>query len=239
MSVYEVNTPRELLSDNDYPGRGIMIGKSADGKYAVVAYFIMGRSENSRNRVFVERNGSLVTEPHDPSKVADPSLIIYSALRTIDNKLVVTNGDQTDTIVDAIAKGGDMRAAIRTREFEPDPPNLTPRISGVLTFLDGDFSYEMSIAKSADADGTACNRFFYEYSAIAGVGHFIHTYVRGGNPLPTFVGEPERVSLGSDIDEFTTEIWQSLNEENKISLCTMFIDLKSGEKTSRLINKNK
>ena len=239
MNVYKIDFIEELLEKNAYPGRGIVIGKSEDAKCAVFAYFIMGRSENSRNRVFALRDGSLYTEPHDYSKVSDPSLIIYSAVRNIDNKIVVTNGDQTDTIYDAIAAGGDMRSGLRTREFEPDAPNLTPRISGVLEFSGDDFSYEMSILKSATPDGRACNRYFYEYSAIAGLGHFIHTYVADGNPLPTFLGEPERVLIPADIDAFTNGIWNSLNEENKISLYVKYIDLKTGEEQYRLINKNK
>ena len=239
MNVYKIDFIEELLEKNAYPGRGIVIGKSEDAKCAVFAYFIMGRSENSRNRVFALRDGSLYTEPHDYSKVSDPSLIIYSAVRNIDNKIVVTNGDQTDTIYDAIAAGGDMRSGLRTREFEPDAPNLTPRISGVLEFSDDDFSYEMSILKSATPDGRACNRYFYEYSAIAGLGHFIHTYVADGNPLPTFLGEPERVLIPADIDAFANGIWNSLNEENKISLYVKYIDLKTGEEQYRLINKNK
>ena len=239
MNVYEKSDIKELLKSNPYPGRGIVIGKSEDGKKCVFAYFIMGRSENSRNRVFVEKDGAIVTEPYDYSKVSDPSLIIYSAIREISNKIIVTNGDQTDTIYDRIRAGGDMRLALRTREFEPDAPNLTPRISGVITLNDGNFDYEMSILKSADAEGTACNRFFYEYKSIAGVGHFIHTYVTDGNPIPTFQGEPERVSVPNCIDEFTNGIWESLNENNKISLYVRYIDLESGKAECRLINKNK
>lgn len=238
-SIYKTDCICKLLSGNTYPGRGIVIGKSADGKSAVTAYFIMGRSENSRNRVFTEKEGNIFTEPHDYEKVSDPSLIIYSAIKKIDNKLIVTNGDQTDTIYDFIARGEDMRAALRTRDFEPDAPNFTPRISGVMTFADKDFSYEMSILKSADEVGSATNRYFYEYSAIAGLGHFIHTYVCDGNPIPTFQGEPERVLIPSDIDEFTRIIWDNLNEANKISLYVRYIDLESGKETSRLINKNK
>ena len=239
MNIYEINNLGGLLSSNPYPGRGIVIGKSEDGKKAVFAYFIMGRSENSRNRVFVEKDGAVFTEPHDFSKVSDPSLIIYAAIRRIGDKLIVTNGDQTDTIYDFLKKGEDMRAALRTREFEPDSPNFTPRISGVMTFADGDFSYDMSILKSADAEGSACNRFFYEYSSIAGLGHFIHTYVTDGNPIPTFQGEPERVAIPSDIDAFTSEIWNNLNENNKISLYVSYTDLESGKCETRLINKNK
>jgi len=237
--IYASFAPEALLKPNTYPGRGIIIGKSADGKCAVTAYFIMGRSENSRNRVFTEKDGGIYTEPHDYSKVSDPSLIIYSAIRQIGNKLIVTNGDQTDTIYDFLAKGEDMRAALRTRDFEPDAPNFTPRISGVMTFDNGDFSYEMSILKSADAEGTATNRYFYEYNSIAGLGHFIHTYVCDGNPIPTFQGEPERVTVSSDIDEYTNAIWNSLNENNKISLYVRYVNLESGKEESRLINKNK
>lgn len=239
MNIYEIAELPELLSTNTYPGRGIVIGKSEDGKSAVFAYFIMGRSENSRNRVFTEKDGAVYTEPHDYAKVSDPSLIIYAAIRKIGNKLIVTNGDQTDTIYDFLAKGEDMRAALRTREFEPDSPNFTPRISGVIDFKDGDFTYDMSILKSADAEGTACNRFFYEYSAIAGLGHFIHTYVTDGNPIPTFQGEPERVKIPNSIDEFTDSIWANLNPDNKISLYVRYINLESGAEESRMINKNK
>ena len=237
-SIYDIAELPELLASNSYPGRGIVVGKSEDGKSAVIAYFIMGRSENSRNRVFTEKEGNVFTEPHDYSKVQDPSLIIYSAIKAIDNKLIVTNGDQTDTIYDFIAKGEDMRAALRTREFEPDAPNLTPRISAVLTFADKDFTYDMSILKSADPEGSACNRYFYEYSSIAGLGHFIHTYVTDGNPIPTFQGEPERVKIPNCIDCFAGKIWGSLNENNKISLYVRYVNLETGEVNSKMINKN-
>ena len=237
-NIYNVNEISGLLSTNPYPGRGIVIGKSADGKNAVFAYFIMGRSENSRNRVFVERDGAVFTEPYDFAKVSDPSLIIYAAIREFENKTVVTNGDQTDTIYDFISKGGDMRSALRTREFEPDAPNLTPRISGVMTFDKGDFTYEMSILKSIDAEGSECARYFYEYPSRCGLGHFIHTYVTDGNPIPTFQGEPERVAIPNDIDEFANAIWQNLNENNKISLYVRYIDLESGAAVNRMINKN-
>ena len=238
-NIYDSFAPEALLRDNVYPGRGIIIGKSADGRCAVTAYFIMGRSENSRNRVFTEKDGGIYTEPHDYSKVSDPSLIIYAAIRKIGNKLIVTNGDQTDTIYDFLAKGEDMRAALRTRDFEPDAPNFTPRISGVMTFDKGDFTYEMSILKSADAQGSFTNRYFYEYNSIAGLGHFIHTYVTDGNPIPTFQGEPERVKIPSDIDAFTNTVWENLNENNKISLYVSYTDLESGKEETRLINKNK
>ena len=237
-SIYDIAELPELLASNPYPGRGIVVGKSEDGKSAVIAYFIMGRSENSRNRVFTEREGNVFTEPHDYSKVQDPSLIIYSAIKAIENKLIVTNGDQTDTIYDFIANGKDMRDALRTREFEPDAPNLTPRISAVLTFADKSFTYDMSILKSADPDGTACNRYFYEYAPIAGLGHFIHTYVTDGNPIPTFQGEPERVKIPNCIDCFARKIWESLNENNKISLYVRYIDLETGKAVSKMINKN-
>ena len=238
MSVYGINELPELLKENTYPGRGIVVGKTENGRYAAVAYFIMGRSENSRNRVFVEKDGDIFTEPHDYSKVSDPSLIIYSAVRTLNGALIVTNGDQTDTIKDFMVRGEDMRAALRTREFEPDFPNLTPRISAVLHFGKGDFTYEMSILKSADEAGSACSRYFFEYPALSGVGHFIHTYVCDGNPIPTFQGEPERVRIPNGIDDFTNEIWQSLNPDNKISLYVRYINLETGAEESRIINKN-
>ena len=239
MNVYKTDSVSDTIRGNRYPGRGIVIGKSEDGRHAVFAYFIMGRSENSRNRVFVERDGAIYTEPHDFDKVSDPSLIIYSAVRRIDNKVIITNGDQTDTIYDAIAAGGDMRSGLRTREFEPDAPNLTPRISGVITLAPNDFTYEMSILKSGTPDGSVCNRYFYEYIPVSGIGHFIHTYVTDGNPLPTFMGEPERVAIPSDIDALTDAIWESLDAENKISLYVEYIDLASGKSATRMINKNK
>ncbi len=239
MNVYQTENIGSLLSANSYPGRGIVTGMSPDGRCAVIAYFIMGRSENSRNRVFVEKNGSVVTEPYDYTKVEDPSLIIYSAIRGCNNNLIVTNGDQTDTIYDSVIRGGTMKEALKTREFEPDAPNLTPRISSMLTFGGGSFNYEMSILKSADAMGTACNRYYYEYVPTKGVGHFIHTYVTDGNPIPTFQGEPERVEIPADIDGFTNTIWENLNENNKISLYVRYINLESGKIESRLINKNK
>ena len=239
MNVYAKEDLATLLKNNTYPGRGIIVGKSADGKNAVSAYFIMGRSENSRNRVFVEKDGDIYTEPFDFGKVEDPSLIIYSAVKAIGNKLILTNGDQTDTIYKFLAAGKSSREGLRTRAFEPDAPNLTPRISAVLDFANKDFTYEMSILKSADEAGTYCNRYFYEYHAIAGVGHFIHTYVCDGNPIPTFLGEPERVNISSDIDGFTREIWENLNENNKISLYVRYTDLENGDVETRIINKNK
>ena len=239
MNIYKIHDIGELIKDNSYVGRGIVIGKSADGKKAVSAYFIMGRSENSRNRVFIEKdNGDVITAPFDESKVEDPSLIIYSAIRKYENKLIVTNGDQTDTIYDGLKEGKCFCKSLKTRAFEPDAPNFTPRISGMLTFEDGDFAYKMSILKSADEKGTACNRYMFDYTAIAGMGHFIHTYVCDGNPIPTFQGEPERVAIPNDIDEFTKTIWENLNESNKISLYVRYTDLETGKEENRMINKN-
>ena len=239
MNIYEVKSMAERLDGNTYPGRGIVIGKSADGKNAVAAYFIMGRSANSRNRVFTEKSDVVYTEPFDASKVEDPSLIIYAAIRKIGNHLIVTNGDQTDTIYKGLAAGMSFDQALESRCFEPDPPNFTPRISGMITFGEGDFTYQMSILKSGDEVGSFCNRFGYHYAPKAGLGHFIHTYVCDGNPIPTFQGEPERVAIPNDIDAFTTEIWNALDENNKISLYVRYIDLATGEETSRMVNKNK
>ena len=238
MNVYEIKSIEQRLEGNTYPGRGIVIGKSVDGKCAVAAYFIMGRSANSRNRVFTEKNGAVYTEPFEASKVEDPSLIIYAAIREYQNHLIVTNGNQTDTIYEGLAAGKDFDTALESREFEPDGPNWTPRISGKMTFADGNFSYKMSILKSGDAEGTFCNRFGFHYAPKAGLGHFLHTYVCDGDPIPTFQGEPERVSIPNDIDAFASEIWNALDENNKISLYVRYIDLKSGVQTSRLINKN-
>ena len=238
MNIYEIKTLSERLEGNTYPGRGIVIGKTADGKKAATAYFIMGRSANSRNRVFTEKDGAIFTEPFDASKVEDPSLIIYAALRNYENKLIVTNGDQTDTIWEGLKAGKSFSQALTTREFEPDGPNFTPRISGMITFADGDFTYEMSILKSADAEGTACNRYTFTYPALSGLGHFIHTYVCDGNPIPTFQGEPERVAIDNDIDAFTTALWNALDDNNKISLYVRYTDLATGECDSRMINKN-
>ena len=239
MEIYKINDIGELIKDNSYVGRGIVIGKSANGKNAVSAYFIMGRSANSRNRIFTEKDGAVFTEPFDASKVEDPSLIIYAAIRKYENKLIVTNGDQTDTIYEGLKNGKGFGCALKSREFEPDKPNFTPRISGMITFNNGDFNYDMSILKSADAEGTACNRYTFSYSSLAGLGHFIHTYVCDGNPIPTFQGEPERVAIPDDIDEFTNALWNSLNEDNKISLYVRYTDLETGKETNRLINKNK
>ena len=237
MNVYEVKDISQYLSGNPYVGRGIIVGKSADARYAVTAYFIMGRSENSRNRVFIEKEEDVVIHPFDASKVSDPSLIIYSPIRKADKKLIVTNGNQTDTIYNYMLMGKTMTQALEMRGFEPDAPNFTPRISAVLD-MTGTYRYEMSILKSADAEGTACSRFTFSYPAIAGVGHFIHTYVTDGDPLPTFQGEPERVSIPSDIDEFTAAIWDNLDENNRISLYVRYIDLNDMSVENRLINKN-
>ena len=238
MNVYKINDIGELISGNPYVGRGIVLGKSESARYAVSAYFIMGRSNNSRNRVFVKHGEDLYTEPFDASKVEDPSLIIYAAIRKTEGGLIVTNGDQTDTVYDGLKAGLSFSDSLKSREFEPDAPNLTPRISGYITFADGDFSYEMSILKSADPLGTACNRYTFSYPSLPGLGHFIHTYVTDGNPIPTFQGEPERVAIPDDIDALTSNIWNNLNEDNKISLYVRYTDLASGEITERLINKN-
>lgn len=239
MDIYKINDINELLDGNTYPGRGIIIGKSADGKNAVAAYFIMGRSANSRNRVFTEKNGEVFTEPFDASKVEDPSLIIYAAVRKYENKLIVTNGDQTDTIYEGLKNGKCFRKSLMSREFEPDSPNFTPRISGILEFADGDFTYSMSILKSIDENGSDCARYCFDYPSKAGLGHFIHTYVCDGSPIPTFQGEPERVAVDSDIDVFTDKLWNALDENNKISLYVRYTDLASGKEENRLVNKNK
>ena len=239
MDIYRIHTPEELLKDNTYPGRGIIIGKTPDGKKAMTAYFIMGRSDNSRNRIFTEKNGEVFTEPFDAAKVQDPSLIIYAAIRTYENNLIVTNGNQTDTIWDGLKDGKCFSCALESREFEPDGPNFTPRISGMLTFEDGGFTYQMSILKSADAEGSACNRFTYKYAPLNGLGHFLHTYVCDGNPIPTFQGEPERIAIENDIDKMTDILWQNLNEQNKISLYVRYVDLETGAVENRLVNKNK
>ena len=239
MDIYGIQKIGELLDGNTYPGRGIIIGKTADGKKAATAYFIMGRSANSRNRIFTEKNGEVFTEPFDASKVEDPSLIIYAALRTFENNLIVTNGDQTDTIYDGLKNGLTFGCALKSREFEPDKPNFTPRISGMLTFADGDFTYSMNILKSIDENGSACARYNFDYPAVNGLGHFLHTYVCDGNPIPTFQGEPERVKISDDIDVFTEKLWNALDADNKISLYVRYIDLATGDTENRLINKNK
>ena len=226
------------LSGNSYPGRGIVIGKSADGKYAVTAYFIMGRSVNSRNRIFVEDGTGIRTQAFDPSKLEDPSLIIYAPVRVLGNKTIVTNGDQTDTLRDFIAAGKSPEEALRTRTFEPDPPLFTPRISGVASFAEGGFSYQLSILKSDNGNGDAPLRFFFDYPVpLDGQGHFIHTYQSDGNPPLSFAGEPKTVEISGDLDTFTQTIWEALNPDNKISLFTRFVDLASGDTETRILNK--
>ena len=225
----------EELQQNSYPGRGIVLGKSADGSQMLIAYFIMGRSENSRNRVFVEENDGIKTQAFDPSKLTDPSLIIYSPVRVINGKTIVTNGDQTDTIYDFIAKGDTFENALQTRTFEPDAPNFTPRISGI---IDGD-RYTLSILKSANGNPDSTCRYFFDYqSPLAGEGHFIHTYRCDGNPIPSFEGEPKKIAVNGDIDAFTESVWNSLNADNKVSLFTRYIDLTTGETQTRICNKN-
>lgn len=228
------------LSSNAYPGRGIVIGKSADGRYAVTAYFIMGRSSNSRNRVFVEDGAGIRTQAFDPSKLEDPSLIIYAPVRVLGNKTIVTNGDQTDTIYELMDKQQTFEQSLRTREFEPDAPNYTPRISGIMHLENGGYNYAMSILKSNNGDPSACNRFTFAYeNPVAGEGHFIHTYMGDGNPLPSFEGEPVLVGIESDIDTFTKMVWENLNEENKVSLFVRYIEIETGKYETRIVNKNK
>ena len=238
MDNYRIYTPEELIRGNTYVGRGIIVGKSADGRRAAAAYFIMGRSANSRNRIFTKKDGDIYTEPFDPSKVEDPSLIIYRAVAKLDNKLIVTNGDQTDTIYDAVKDGGCFSKALKTRCFEPDGPNFTPRISAMLTFEEKNFKYRMSILKSIDETGGDCARYTFSYPSVNGLGHFIHTYIQDGNPLPTFMGEPERIRIPDDTDVFTDELWNALDPDNKISLYVRYIDLETGAEEDRLINKN-
>ena len=236
MNVYEVGSLAEKLSTNTYPGRGIVLGVTPNGKCSVAAYFIMGRSVNSRNRVFVQEPDGIRTEAHDPSLMKDPHLIIYHPVREAGCGLIVTNGDQTDTIWQYLARGESWEAALRTRMFEDDGPNWTPRISGLLA---KDGSYKMSILKASDAYGTGCVRNFYEYPAVPGLGHFLHTYVGNGTPvIPSFMGEPERVSIGNDINMFAEILWDQLNIENKISLFVRYTDLQSGEYEQRIFNKN-
>ncbi|HHU05432.1 MAG TPA: inosine monophosphate cyclohydrolase [Clostridiales bacterium] len=227
------------LGSNPYPGRGIIIGKSPEGRNAVIAYFIMGRSENSRNRVFKRNNGGIRTEAYDPAKLKDPSLIIYSPVRIYEDTTIVTNGDQTDTIYEFLKAGKTFEEALRTRSFEPDAPNFTPRISGIVTVTGNSFSYKLSILKSDRGNEDQCLRFFYEYeNPIKGEGHIIHTYEGDGDPLPSFTGEPRCVCIGNDIESFTRNIWLSLNEDNKVSLFVRYIDLLTGIADTRIVNKN-
>ena len=227
------------LRSNAYPGRGIVIGKSEDGRSAVTAYFIMGRSENSRNRVFIEDGDGIRTQAFDASKLTDPHLIIYAPVRVLGNKTIVTNGDQTDTIYELMNQQLTFEQSLRTREFEDDAPNYTPRISGIMKVGDGGYSYAMSILKSAGGNPESCQRFTFSYKApISGEGHFIHTYMGDGDPLPSFEGEPKLVGIPSDIDEFTEKLGDALNEDNKVSLFVRFIDIETGKTESRIVNKN-
>lgn len=227
------------LGSTSYPGRGIVIGKSEDGKHAVTAYFIMGRSENSRNRIFVEDGEGIRTQAFDPSKLEDPSLIIYAPVRVLGNKTIVTNGDQTDTIFEGMDKQLTFEQSLRCREFEPDAPNYTPRISGIMHIENGGYNFAMSILKSNNGDPASCNRYTFAYeNPKAGEGRFIHTYMGDGNPLPTFEGEPAVVDITGDIDTFTSKVWDSLNEDNKVSLFVRYIDIASGKYESRIVNKN-
>lgn len=227
------------LAGNSYPGRGIIIGKSEEGKHAVIAYFIMGRSINSRNRIFVADGDGLRTEAHDPALLSDPALVIYSPVKVLGDRLIVTNGDQTDTIYDHLKEGKTFEDALRTRTFEPDPPSFTPRISGMLSFTDNDFTYQMSILKTLNGDEAQPQRFFFDYVSSDGLGHFIHTYKEDGNPrIPSFEGEPELITIDGNIDSFTNTLWLNLNEDNRVSLFVRYVDLSTGKCESRIINKN-
>lgn len=229
----------EELKSNSYPGRGIVIGKTPDGLKAGAAYFIMGRSENSRNRVFVKDGEGIRTQAFEPSKMTDPSLVIYAPVRVLGNKTIVTNGDQTDTIYEGMDKQLTFEQCLRSREFEPDGPNYTPRISGILHIENGKFNYAMSILKSADGNPASCNRFTFAYeNPMAGEGHFIHTYIGDGNPLPSFEGEPKKVNIPDSIEEFTNLLWENLNEENKVSLFVRYVDIATGTYETRIVNKN-
>lgn len=228
-----------LLNTNAYPGRGIIIGRSRDGKSAVTAYFIMGRSANSRNRVFVTEGEGIRTQAFDPSKLEDPSLIIYAPVRVLNDSTIVTNGDQTDTVYDNMKDGKTFEESLRCRKYEPDGPNFTPRISGIINIKDGSYDYAMSILKSDNGDPDCCNRYTFTYdNPKAGEGRFIHTYMQDGNPLPSFEGEPEWIDIEGDIDEFTSMLWDNLNEENKVSLFVRFIDIATKETETRIVNKN-
>ncbi len=236
MKLTELTTE---LKSNTYPGRGIVIGRTADGTKAVTAYFIMGRSENSRNRVFVTEGDGIRTQAFDPAKLQDPSLIIYAPVRKIGHDLIVTNGDQTDTIYEGLACGRSFEEALESRTFEPDAPNYTPRISGVLHVEEGSFSYRLSVLKSHRGDPSCCDRFLFYYDKPpAGEGSFIHTYQGDGNPLPSFEGEPTPVTINGDIDTFGAAVWESLNQDNKVSLFVRFIDIRTGESETRIYNKN-
>ena len=237
MNIYEKNRIDKQIEDNSYVGRGIVIGRSADGSKAVNAYFIMGRSANSRNRVFALEDEVLYTRPFDESLVEDPSLIIYEPIRKWQDKLIITNGDQTDTICDTLEAGGTFEEALKTRNFEPDYPNMTPRISAMIQLGEVDFEYKLSILKSMNKEGTKTTRQTFDYESEPGLGHFIHTYVCDGNPLPSFAGEPERIEIPDSIDAFTEMIWNGLDEDNRISLYVRYTDPVSGEYEDRMINK--
>ena len=227
------------LQENAYPGRGIVLGRSEDGTKAVAAYFIMGRSENSRNRIFVEDGEGIRTQAFDPSKLTDPSLIIYAPVRVLGHKTIVTNGDQTDTVYEGMEKGLTFEQSLRSREFEPDAPNYTPRISGVMEIENGTYSYSLSILKSNNGDPACCNRYTFSYeNCAAGEGHFIHTYMHDGNPLPSFEGEPKLVAIPDDMEKFTNMLWNNLNPENKVSLFVRYIDIATGKYETVIKNKN-
>ncbi len=235
MALYDL---KSLLANNTYPGRGIVIGKSADGKNAMIAYFIMGRSENSRNRVFERYEGGMRTKAFDESKLSDPSLIIYNPYLEVDNADIITNGDQTNTIYDFITDDKTFEEALMTREFEPDTPNFTPRISGIVNYTDKDFTYKLSILKSANGNPDACNRYFYNYKPLDGIGHFIHTYKCDGNPIPSFYGEPEEVSLPNTAQELAKLVWENLNCDNKVSLFVFTYEPSTGKREEIIYNKN-
>ncbi|MGI6238285.1 MAG: IMP cyclohydrolase [Christensenellales bacterium] len=238
MNAFDLPAIGDRLRGNRYPGRGIFIGMTADGARAAVAYFLMGRSENSRNRVFAEEGGDLVIRLHDRAKLSDPSLILYAPMRRHENHLIITNGDQTDTIFDAVRGGGSFRGALDTREFEPDAPNYTPRISGMLTFAGGEFSYQMSILKAADGAGTACLRQYFSYPAMRGVGHIIHTYRADGDPIPSFEGEPARAAVPDAIDACADALWTSLDARNRVALYVRYVDVRTGAHETRIINRH-
>ena len=235
----EIRSLEDELRGNPYPGRGIVIGRTPDGRFAVTAYFIMGRSVNSRNRIFVEEGEGIRTEAFDPSKLSDPSLIIYAPVRVLNDRTIVTNGDQTDTVYELMDKQQTFEQALRTREFEPDAPNYTPRISGILHIENGSYNYAMSILKSNNGNPDACNRYTFAYSQpVAGEGHFIHTYMGDGSPLPSFEGEPKLVGIPDDMNAFGEMVWNSLNDDNKVSLFVRFIDIETGRYESKIYNKN-
>ena len=235
MALYDIKT---LLSNNTYPGRGIIIGKSLDGKNAMIAYFIMGRSVNSRNRIFERFDGGMRTKAFDESKLSDPSLIIYNPYLAYENMDIITNGDQTNTVYDFVKEGKTFEDALYTREFEPDEPNFTPRISGMITYGKNDFTYKLSILKSANGRPEVCNRYFYNYEPECGIGHFIHTYKCDGNPIPSFYGEPEEIALPNTAKELADLVWTNLNEDNKVSLFVRASPLDGSDAFEIIINKN-